>query len=130
VSPEPAADDVLVTAKGYERRCSELESLRTEGPPAMSERLREARAVGHFEDRPALFDVRQDRRARSAGALLGLGPLISPLALWRLSGRLRFGRSKRAKTKEWSTSQSPRFVRGWRPRTVAGRSCTNHRTSK
>jgi transcription elongation factor GreA len=57
----PAADDLLVTAEGYERLCSELESLRSEGRRVMSERLREARADGHLEDNPALFDVLEEQ---------------------------------------------------------------------
>jgi transcription elongation factor GreA len=61
VSAVPAADDLLVTAEGYERLCSELESLRSEGRRVMSERLREARADGHLEDNPALFDVLEEQ---------------------------------------------------------------------
>jgi transcription elongation factor GreA len=57
----PAADDLLVTADGYERLCSQLESLRSEGRRMMSERLREARADGHLEDNPALFDVLEEQ---------------------------------------------------------------------
>ncbi len=57
----PAADDLLVTAEGYERLCSELESLRREGRRVMSERLREARADGHLEDNPALFDLLEEQ---------------------------------------------------------------------
>jgi transcription elongation factor GreA len=57
----PAADDLLVTAEGYERLCSELESLRSEGRRVMSERLREARADGHLEDNPALFHVLEEQ---------------------------------------------------------------------
>ncbi len=61
MSAVPAADDLLVTAEGYERLCSELESLRSEGRRVMSERLREARADGHLEDNPALFDVLEEQ---------------------------------------------------------------------
>jgi mannose-6-phosphate isomerase-like protein (cupin superfamily) len=93
VSVARAADDLLVTAKGYEWLCSELESLRTEGRRAMSKRLPEARADRYLEDNPALFDVRQDRHAQGAGALR-LGGLIGPLALWRPRGRLRVDPSK------------------------------------
>ena len=57
----PAADDLLITADGYERLCSELDSLRSEGRRVMSERLREARADGHLEDNPALFDVLEEQ---------------------------------------------------------------------
>ena len=57
----PAADDLLITAEGYERLCSELRGLRSEGRRVMSERLREARADGHLEDNPALFDVLEEQ---------------------------------------------------------------------
>jgi transcription elongation factor GreA len=61
VSAVPAADDLLITAEGYERLCAELESLRSEGRRVMSERLREARADGHLEDNPAFFDVLEEQ---------------------------------------------------------------------
>lgn len=61
MSAAPAADHLLVTAEGYERLCSELESLRTEGRRVMSERLREARADGQLEDNPALFDLLEEQ---------------------------------------------------------------------
>lgn len=57
MSAATAADDLPVTAEGYERLCSELDSLRTEGRRAVSERLREARPDGRLEDNPALFDA-------------------------------------------------------------------------
>jgi transcription elongation factor GreA len=61
MSAEPAVDDVLVTAEGYERLSSELESLRSDGRRALSERLSAARADGHLEDNPALFDVLEEQ---------------------------------------------------------------------
>jgi transcription elongation factor GreA len=57
----PAVDELLITAEGYERLCSELETLRTAGRQAMSQRLREARADGHLEDNPALFDALEEQ---------------------------------------------------------------------
>jgi transcription elongation factor GreA len=57
----PAVDDLLVTAEGYERLRAELATLRTEGRRAMSERLRDARADGHLEDNPALFDLLEEQ---------------------------------------------------------------------
>ena len=56
-----ALDDLLVTAEGYERLRRELETLRGEGRGAMSERLREARADGHLDDNPALFDLLEEQ---------------------------------------------------------------------
>jgi transcription elongation factor GreA len=61
VSAAPAAHNVLVTAEGYERLCSELELLRIEGRRAISERLREARADGGLDDNPALSDVLEEQ---------------------------------------------------------------------
>jgi transcription elongation factor GreA len=82
VSATPAADDLLVTAAGYERLSSELESLRTEGRRAMSERLLEARADGHLEDNPALFDVLEEqaleRRIATLEARLAAARIAEP----------------------------------------------------
>jgi transcription elongation factor GreA len=83
VSAVPAADDLLVTAEGYERLCSELESLRSEGRRVMSERLREARADGHLEDNPALFDVLEEqaqleRRIATLEARLAAARIAEP----------------------------------------------------
>ncbi|MGH3113324.1 MAG: GreA/GreB family elongation factor [Gaiellaceae bacterium] len=57
----PAVHDLLVTAEGYDRLCSELETLRSEGRRAMSDRLREARADGNLEDNPELFDLLEEQ---------------------------------------------------------------------
>jgi transcription elongation factor GreA len=83
VSAVPAADDLLVTAEGYERLCSELESLRSVGRRVMSERLREARADGHPEDNPALFDVLEEhaqleRRIATLEARLAAARIAEP----------------------------------------------------
>jgi transcription elongation factor GreA len=79
----PASDDLLVTAEGYERLCSVLDSLRTEGRRVMSERLREARADGHFGDNPALFDLLEEqaqleRRIATLEARLGAARIAEP----------------------------------------------------
>ena len=83
VSAIPAADDLLVTAEGYERLCSELESLQSEGRRAMSERLGEARGDGHFEDNPALFHVfeeqaRLERRIATLEAWVAAARIAAP----------------------------------------------------
>jgi transcription elongation factor GreA len=83
VSAVPAADDLLVTAEGYERLCSELETLRSEGRRVMSERLREARADGHLEDNPALFDLLEEqtqleRRIATLEARLAAARIAEP----------------------------------------------------
>ena len=79
----PAVDDLLMTAEGYERLCSELETLCGEGRQAMSERLREARADGHLEDNPALFDLleaqaRLERRIATLEARLTRARIAEP----------------------------------------------------
>ena len=61
MSTAPAVDDLLITAEGYDRLCSELETLCTERRHAMSERLREARTDGHLEDNPALFEALEEQ---------------------------------------------------------------------
>jgi transcription elongation factor GreA len=61
LSATTAAEDLLVTAEGYERFRSELEMLRIEGRRAMSEQLREARGDGQLEDNPALFDLLEEQ---------------------------------------------------------------------
>jgi transcription elongation factor GreA len=77
----PAADDLLVTAEGYERLCSELESLRSEGRRVMSERLREARADGPIEDNPTLFEILEEQ-AQLEGRI---GTLEAQLAAARIA---------------------------------------------
>ena len=56
-----AADDLTVTAEGYELLHSELETLRTDGRREMSERLRETRAGAPLDDNPALFEAFQEQ---------------------------------------------------------------------
>jgi transcription elongation factor GreA len=83
VSANPDADDLLVTAEGYERLCSELESLRSDGRRTMSEQLRAARVDGHLEDDPALFDVLEEqvqleRRIATLEARLAAARIAEP----------------------------------------------------
>ena len=78
-----AVDDLLVTAEGYERLHGELETLRGEGRRTMNERVREARADGHLEDNPALFDLLEeqahlDRRIATLEALLASARIAEP----------------------------------------------------
>jgi transcription elongation factor GreA len=78
-----AVDDLLVTAEGYERLRRELETLRGEGRRAMSERLWEARADGHLEDNPALFDLLEEqaqleRRIATLEARLAAARIAKP----------------------------------------------------
>jgi transcription elongation factor GreA len=83
MSAIPDVDALLVTAEGYDRLCSELESLRTEGRRAMSERLREARVDGHIEDNPILFEILEEqaqleRRIATLEAQLGAARIAEP----------------------------------------------------
>jgi transcription elongation factor GreA len=83
VNAAPAVDDLLVTAEGYDRLCTELEMLRIQGRRAMSERLREARADGNLEDNPALFDVLEEqahleRRIATLEARLAAARIAEP----------------------------------------------------
>jgi transcription elongation factor GreA len=83
VNDGPAVDDLLVTAEGYDRLASELEMLRTDGRRAMSDRLREARADGHLDDNPALFDVLEaqaqlERRIATLEARLAAARIAEP----------------------------------------------------
>lgn len=52
---------VLISPAGYERLCSELETLRTGGRRTLSERLREAREDGDLEDNPTLGDLLEEQ---------------------------------------------------------------------
>jgi transcription elongation factor GreA len=54
--PAATADDVLVTADGYEQLCTELDVLRTVRRREMSEQLRDVREDGD-PDNPALYDL-------------------------------------------------------------------------
>jgi transcription elongation factor GreA len=83
MSTAPAVDELLVTAEGYERLCSELENLRGEGRATVTERLREARADGHLEDNPALFDAFEEqahleRRIATLEARLATARIAEP----------------------------------------------------
>ena len=78
-----AGDAFVVTATGYDRLCSELETLRTDGRRVMSERLREARADGDLEDNASLFDVLQEhaqleRRIATLEARLAAARIAEP----------------------------------------------------
>jgi transcription elongation factor GreA len=83
MSAIPAADALLVTAEGYDRLRSELESLRAEGRRAMSERVRDACAGGPIEDNPMLFEILEEqaqleRRIATLEAQLGAARIAEP----------------------------------------------------
>ena len=98
-----ALDELLVTAEGYDRLCSELEKLRTAGRQTMSERLREARADGDLEDNPALIDVLEEqaqleRRIATLEARLAAARIAEPNG----DGRAGIGSSVRLRDLETS----------------------------
>ena len=59
--PMTADTTVLISAAGYERLCSELDTLRTEARQTLTERLREAREDGDLEDNPVLGDLLEEQ---------------------------------------------------------------------
>jgi transcription elongation factor GreA len=61
MSAAPVIDDSLITAEGYTRLSSELETLRNVARRDMSARLREARADGHLDDNPAIFEALEEQ---------------------------------------------------------------------
>lgn len=76
---------LLVTADGYERLRSELETLRSEGRRQMSERVREAREDGHLADNPPLYDLfveqaQLERRIATLEARVAAAQIVAPAA--------------------------------------------------
>ena len=89
MSAAPAVDDLLITAEGYELLRSELATLRTDGRRDMGERLREARADGHLDDNPALFEVLEEQ----AQLERRIAVLEGRLAVARIAEPIRDGRA-------------------------------------
>ena len=76
------AQDVLVTADGFERLYAELETLRTVRRAALAEQLREAREQGDA-DSPVLFDLLEEQaqlegRISLLGAQLAAAQIVGP----------------------------------------------------
>jgi transcription elongation factor GreA len=61
LSATPVDDRLLITAGGYEDLRAELETLRGDIGPKLSERLRDARQDGHLADNPPLFDLLEEQ---------------------------------------------------------------------
>jgi transcription elongation factor GreA len=57
----PVDDGLLITVGGYEDLRAELETLRGEIGPELSERLRDARQDGHLADNPPLFGLLEEQ---------------------------------------------------------------------
>ena len=76
---------VLISAAGYERLYSELDTLRTDARRALSEQLREAREDGDLEANPALGDLLEEqaqleRRISLLEARLDAAVIVAPAA--------------------------------------------------
>ena len=56
-----ATDELLVTPEGHAHLCADLQKLRIDGRRGIAERLQEARADGHLNDNPALFDALEEQ---------------------------------------------------------------------
>jgi len=52
---------VLITARGYDERCRELDRLRTHGRERLTDLLRDARRDGGVDDNPVLVDLLEQR---------------------------------------------------------------------
>ena len=61
MSTEAVIDDSLITLEGYERLSAELATLREVTRRDVSARVREARADGHLDDNPALFEALEEQ---------------------------------------------------------------------
>ena len=61
LSAMPVDDGLLITAGGYEDMRFELEALRGQIGPELSERLRDARQDGHLADNQPLFDLLEEQ---------------------------------------------------------------------
>jgi transcription elongation factor GreA len=78
-----AQTTLLISAQGYEQRCHELDSLRTEARRELVERLREARQDGDLGDNPALQDLLEEqaqleRRIAVLEAQLASAEIVTP----------------------------------------------------
>ncbi|MDQ3867819.1 MAG: GreA/GreB family elongation factor [Actinomycetota bacterium] len=83
MSAQRAVHELLVTRDGYDELSAELEALRIDGRRAIKERLQEARADGHLDDNPALFDaleeqVQLERRIAVLEARLAAARIAEP----------------------------------------------------
>lgn len=85
VSERTANEAMLVTADGYERLRSELETLSRDGRLTVSERLREAREDGSLADNPPLYDLlveqaQLERRIATLEAQVAAAQIVAPSA--------------------------------------------------
>jgi transcription elongation factor GreA len=78
-------DTILVTARGHERLCRELQQMRLERRQEIAEQLRTARGDGTLEDNPALLTLlgeraHLERRIAEVEAHLARAQIVAPTA--------------------------------------------------
>lgn len=101
MSAAPVIDDSLITAEGYERLSSELETLRKVTRRDLSARLREARADRHLDDNPALFEALEEQaQIDHRIALLEDRLAVARIAEPSLDGRAGIGSTLRLRDLE------------------------------
>ena len=82
---ESNPDTLLVTARGHERLCQELQQMRLERHQEIAEQLRTARGDGTLEDNPALLALlgeraHLERRIAEVEAHLARARIVAPTA--------------------------------------------------
>lgn len=75
--------ETMISAEGYDARCRELETLRTQERRRLAELLAEAREDGDLADNPALQDLfdeheQLERRITTLEAHLGAAEIVAP----------------------------------------------------
>jgi transcription elongation factor GreA len=98
------AENMLMTAGGYEERHRVLETLRSEARRDLSERLRQARQDGDLADNPALHDLFEEqaqleRRIASLEIQLAEAKIVAPSK----GGRAGIGSVVRVRDNDGST---------------------------
>ena len=81
--PATGEPRVLITAEGYERRCRELDRLRTDERLRLTELVRDARSDGVIDDNPGLVDLldeqaQLERRIAMLDAQLAAAEIAPP----------------------------------------------------
>jgi transcription elongation factor GreA len=101
MSAAPVIDDSLITPEGYQRLSAELATLREVTRRDVSARLREARADGHLDDNPALFEALEEQaQVEHRIALLEDRLVAARIAEPSLDGRAGIGSKVRLRDLE------------------------------
>ena len=122
LSSAPVDDGLLITAEGYEDLRAELETLRGDIGPELSERLRDARQDGHLADNPPLFDlleeqIQLDQRIAVLEAQLAAAQIAAPAA----DGRAGIGSRVRVRDLEVGNIVEYELVGAIEPKVGDGR---------